>query len=59
MTFPTRLRWLILTFVVVITERITDSTGQSQQVTNYAVTLTGGGTSWQVSDIELASAGNH
>lgn len=47
-----------LTFVEAITERITDSKGQRQQTTDYAVTLTGGGTSWQVSDIELASAGN-
>jgi hypothetical protein len=47
-----------LTFVLVITERITESTGTSQQATDFAVTLTGAGTSWQVSDIELASAGN-
>ncbi len=47
-----------LTFVMVITERITDSKGSSQRATDYAVTLTGSGTSWQVSDIELASAGN-
>jgi hypothetical protein len=47
-----------LTFVETITERITDSKGQHQQSADYAVTLTGGGTSWQVSDIELASAGN-
>ncbi len=32
--------------------------GPSRQTTDYAVTVTGGGTSWQVSDIELASAGN-
>jgi hypothetical protein len=47
-----------LTFVMIITERITDSQGQSQQSASYAVTLTGSGTSWQVNDIELASAGN-
>jgi hypothetical protein len=47
-----------LTFVETITEQITDSKGRSQQSQNYAVTLTGSGTSWQVSDIELASAGN-
>ncbi len=47
-----------LTFVEAITERVTDTKGQSQQTTDYAVTVTGGGTSWQVSDIELASAGN-
>jgi len=47
-----------LTFVETITEQITDSQGRTQQSTNYAVTLTGSGTSWQVSDIELATAGN-
>lgn len=47
-----------LTFVVTITQRITNSKGRSQQATDYAVTLTGSGTSWQVSDIELASVGN-
>jgi hypothetical protein len=47
-----------LTFVMVITERITDSKGQHEQSTNFAVTVTGGGTTWQVSDIEYASAGN-
>jgi hypothetical protein len=47
-----------LTFVVAVTEQITDSKGRSQQTTDYAVTLTGGGGSWQVNDIELATAGN-
>lgn len=47
-----------LIFVVQLTQRITSTAGASQQLTSYAVTLTGGGTSWQVSDIELASAGN-
>jgi len=47
-----------LTFVVAITERISDSSGASQQSSDYAVTLTGSGASWQVSDIEIASAGN-
>ncbi|HVB41517.1 MAG TPA: hypothetical protein VNF47_02270 [Streptosporangiaceae bacterium] len=47
-----------LTFVMVISQRITGNTGPQQQATGYAVTLTGAGTSWQVSDIELASAGN-
>jgi hypothetical protein len=33
--------------------------GPAKQITNYAViTLTGTGSSWQVNDIELASAGN-
>jgi len=48
-----------LTFVVTIVQRITSSKGTSQQSTDYAVTLTGIGSSWQVSDIELSSAGNH
>jgi hypothetical protein len=47
-----------LTFVVEITERITATRGGGQTTTSYAVTVTGGGTSWQVSDIELESAGN-
>lgn len=47
-----------ITFVVSVTQRLTDTRGHSQQVTDYAVTLTGSGTNWQVSDIELASLGN-
>jgi hypothetical protein len=47
-----------LTFVVDLTEHISATKGRSQQTTAYAVTVTGTGTSWQVSDIELASAGN-
>jgi hypothetical protein len=47
-----------ITFVVAITQQITQSSGNSHQSADYAVTVTGAGTSWQVSDIELASAGN-
>lgn len=47
-----------LTFVVAIAQRITSTKGTSRQSTDYAVTLTGDGTSWQVTDIELSSAGN-
>jgi hypothetical protein len=47
-----------LTFVVAISQRVTSTKGTRKQVTNYAVTLTGTGSSWQVNDIELASAGN-
>jgi hypothetical protein len=47
-----------MTFVVAISQRITSTKGSHKQVTNYAVTLTGTGSSWQVSDIEFASAGN-
>jgi hypothetical protein len=47
-----------ITFVVTLTERITSTAGQSQQDTQYAVTVVSGGGGWQVNDIELASAGN-
>ncbi len=48
-----------LTFVVAISQRLASTKGTSRQTTNYAVTLTGTGSTWQVNDIELASAGNH
>ncbi len=47
-----------ITFVVTVTERVTSTAGQSQQSTQYAVTVVNSGGSWQVNDIELASAGN-
>lgn len=47
-----------LTFEVQITERLATTSGPSQQVTLYAITLTGAGSSWQVTDVELANAGN-
>jgi hypothetical protein len=47
-----------LTFVVQVTENITTAAGRKQQVTSFAITLTSGGAGWQVTDIELASAGN-
>jgi hypothetical protein len=47
-----------LTFVVTIGQQITDTQGGSRASEPYAVTVTGGGSSWQVSDIELAAAGN-
>src|SRR5215469_2822595 len=47
-----------LTFIVLVAQQITSAAGRSQQSTDYAVTVTGSGTSWQVSDVELASAGN-
>jgi hypothetical protein len=47
-----------LTFVVTVSQQITDTEGRSTGSVPYAVTATGGGGSWQVSDIELASAGN-
>jgi hypothetical protein len=47
-----------MTFVVTAGQRLVTSKGTSNGSTQYAVTLTGSGASWQVSDIELASAGN-
>jgi hypothetical protein len=47
-----------LTFLVQVTQQLTDTAGRSQQGTVYAVTVTGSGASWQVTDVELASAGN-
>jgi len=47
-----------ITFVVTITEQITGTAGRSLDSTQYAVTVVGVGSSWQVNDIELASAGN-
>jgi hypothetical protein len=47
-----------MTFVVTITEQITDNAGRSLNSTQYAITVVGVGSSWQVNDIELASAGN-
>ena len=46
-----------LTFVVTGTQHLTTSKGASSGSTQYAVTLTGSGTSWQVNDIELSSVG--
>ena len=46
------------TFLVTVTQKITASQGRSQLSTQYAVTVTGGTGHWQVSDIQLASAGN-
>ena len=47
-----------LTFDVQIVQRITATTGASQQSARYAVTVTGDDTSWQVTSIELATVGN-
>jgi hypothetical protein len=47
-----------LTFVVTAGQRLATSHGTSTASTQYAVTVTGSGGSWQVSDIELQSAGN-
>jgi hypothetical protein len=47
-----------LTFVVTMGQRITGSHGRSSISGQYSVTVSGSGSSWQVSDIELSSAGN-
>jgi len=46
-----------LTFIVTGTQHLTTSKGSSSGTSQYAVTLTGSGTSWQVNDIELSSVG--
>jgi hypothetical protein len=48
-----------LTFVVTITQHLAQDTGSSTASNQFAVTLTGSGSSWQVYDIELASDGNN
>ena len=47
-----------ITFVVTLVQRITESQGHSQQNGQYAITVTSVAGQWQVSDIQLASAGN-
>ena len=47
-----------ITFIVAIHQKITGTKGVSRSTGQYAVTVTGSGGSWQVSDIELATAGN-
>ena len=46
-----------LTFVVNATQHLVTTKGTSNGSAQYAVTVTGSGTSWQVNDIELATAG--
>jgi hypothetical protein len=47
-----------LTFVVQITQDVSTASGRKQQVTSYAITLTGGASTWQVTYIELQNVGN-
>jgi hypothetical protein len=47
-----------ITFVVTGTQKLTSTKGTSTNKNQYAVTVTGQGSSWQVYDIEPASAGN-
>jgi hypothetical protein len=47
-----------ITFVVTLTERTNGTKGPGRQTSGYAITVTGSGSSWQVNNIELQSAGN-
>jgi hypothetical protein len=47
-----------ITFVVTINQRVLSTQGKQTNTTDFAVTVTAVGASWQVSDIELATAGN-
>jgi hypothetical protein len=47
-----------LTFVVTIKQTMTTKHGKGQLTGQYAVTVSTSGANWQVSDIQLASAGN-
>jgi hypothetical protein len=47
-----------LTLVVQVAQRLTGASGGSEQSSDYAVTVSGSGTTWQVTDVELAAAGN-
>jgi len=46
-----------ITFIVAISQKVTGTRGTSRSTGQYAVTVAGSGGSWQVSDIQLASAG--
>ncbi len=47
-----------LTFIITAGQRLVSAQGTTSGSTQYAVTVTGSGSSWQVNDIELESAGN-
>jgi hypothetical protein len=47
-----------ITFVVNLVQHLTGTKGQSDQIDNYAITVSGSGSNWLVNDIEFASAGN-
>jgi hypothetical protein len=46
-----------LTFVVTGTQHLVTAKGTSNGSTQYAITVTGSGTTWQVDDIQLATVG--
>jgi hypothetical protein len=47
-----------MTFLVAVAQQVTGTQGTSRNTIDYAVTVTGAGTRWQVNDVEYASAGN-
>ena len=47
-----------LTFIITASQRLVSAGGTTNGSTQYAVTVIGSGSAWQVSDIELESAGN-
>ena len=47
-----------ITFLVALTERTNGTKGSGRQTADYAITVTGAASSWQVNNIELQSAGN-
>jgi hypothetical protein len=47
-----------MTFIVTAGQRLASTHGTTSGTSQYAVTVTGSGSNWQVSDIELESAGN-
>jgi hypothetical protein len=47
-----------ITFVVTAAERLASTKGTSNTTTQYAVTVTQTGGTWQANDIEPATAGN-
>jgi hypothetical protein len=48
-----------ITFVVAATQKLIGTNGTATSSTQYAVTVNGQGSSWQVYDIEPATAGNN
>jgi hypothetical protein len=47
-----------ITFIVTITQHVISTQGSQSSSTQFAITVTSYGSSWQVNDIELATAGN-
>jgi hypothetical protein len=46
-----------LTFIISVTQQVTATKGGGTKTAGYAVTLTGGDTTWQITDIQLQNAG--